>query len=201
MQQRHRCEVTFLQKAYRYRLPEGFVALKNNVGELLRNAREASFEYGEMPRREFAQLVGVSRETLSRIENGARWPSYRTLMEIMGLLRIEWSHIAIKGTSLKKPIRATPEVCCQLGEALRAGRESAELTLRQLAERTGISAAQLSRIENGLFVRGGHIEILPGEGKKRFDDCTIVRFTHPVLEYHAQLGGYDSDIGRRLDYD
>ena len=109
-----------MKKAYRYRLPEGFVALKNNVGELLRDARDASFEYGEMPRREFAQLVGVSRETLSRIENGARWPSYRTLMEIIGLLRIEWSHIAIKGASSKKPIRATPEVCCQLGEALTA---------------------------------------------------------------------------------
>lgn len=190
-----------MKKAYRYRLPEGFVALKNNVGELLRDAREASFEYGETPRREFAQLVGVSRETLSRIENGARLPSYRTLMEIMGLLRIDWSHIAIEGTSSKKPIRETPETCCQLGEALRAGRKSAELNLRQLAERTGMSAAQLSRIEHGLFKRGRHIEIVSGEGETKFDDCTIVRFTHPVLEHLAELGGYDSDIGRRLHYD
>lgn len=182
-------------------MPEGFVALKNNVGALLRDAREASFEYGETPRREFAQLVGVSRETLSRIENGTRWPSYRTLVEIMGVLSIEWSHIAIKGTSSRKPIRERPEVCCQLGEALRAGRKAAKLNLRQLAEHTGTSAAQLSRIENGLFVRGGHIEIVPGEGITKFDDCTIVRFTHPVLEYLAELGGYDSDIGRRLHYD
>tara|TARA_B100001057_G_scaffold214636_2_gene214974 strand:+ start:351 stop:923 length:573 start_codon:yes stop_codon:yes gene_type:complete len=190
-----------LKKTYRYRLPEGFVALKSTVGELLRDAREASFDYGEMPRREFAQLVGISRETLSRIENGARWPSYSTLVEIMGVLSIEWSQIAIKGTSSKTPIRETPEVCCQLGEALRAGRKSAKLNLRQLAEHTGTSAAQLSRIENGLFVRGGHIEIVPGEGNTTFDDCTIVRFTHPVLEYLAELGGYDSDIGRRLHSD
>ena len=182
-------------------MPEGSSGLRNNVGELLREAREASPDFGKMPRKQFAHRVGISRETLSRIENGKRWPSYSTLAEIIGLLRIEWDHFALAARTSTNSIPSYPDACAELGKALRRGRAAENLTLRDVAELTGLSGSQLSRIEHGLFTRGRFIEVLFYDGVKTFDSDTIVRFTHPKLRELAERGGYDSDIGRRTRYD
>lgn len=105
------------------------------------------------------------------------------------------------GESSLKGIPDYPDQCAQLGDALRDGRRTKKLKLRQLAEYTGVSFSQLSRIERGLFQRGRYIEVVFYDGVEEFDEDTIVRFTHPVLTYLAELGGYDSDIGRRVHHD
>ena len=190
-----------MKNSYRYRLPEGFSELRNNVGEILREAREASTDFGKMPKKQFAHRVGIARETLSRIENGERWPSYSTLAEMIGLLPIEWDDIAIATKTSCNAIPSYPDECAELGEALRRGRKKEDLTLREVADLTGLSVSQLSRTERGLFTRGRFVEVIFYDGVKTFDSDAIVRFTHPKLKELAERGGYDSEIGRRTRYD
>lgn len=187
-----------MKKTLRARLPKGFSALKDDVGKTLRAARDESAEYGAMTAEEFAKCVGISRQTLSSIENGKRWPSYSTLERIMLLLSIEYDAIAFKEPSDRAPIPDYPDVCAVLGCALREGRIKRKLNLRQLSVLTGISVSQLSRIERGQFSRGKYVELKFFDGVKEIDDDTIVRFTHPELDALAASGGYDRDLGTRV---
>ena len=179
------------------RLPEGFARLSDDIGKRLREIRLASDDYGKMTMQEFADEIGISRETLSRVESGVRFPTYSTLEAIMGALNIEWHHIAYRGTGQRKQIPEYPEVCADVGNALRAGRKSEGLTLRDAEALTGISSSQLSRIERGQFERGGHVEIRFFDGVREFDYDTKVGFTHPALEVLAEIGGYDFSLGKR----
>ena len=146
---------------------------------------------------EFADVLGVKRETLSRIDNDRKLPSYKTLSRYLDLLDMELDAVAHKGDSSRAPIPDFPEVCLQLGEALETGREKEGLTLRQLEEHTGISYSQLSRLTRGQFKGGRHVKVKYFDGNREFDDDTLAWFTHPMLDYLSEIGGFRRDLGRR----
>ena len=85
-------------KKSRMLLPEGFCALRENLGEIIRE-RRLKYEGGAgLSQQELADIAGIRRESLSRIENGRRWPSYDALYRIMEVFDLEWHHIAHAGT-------------------------------------------------------------------------------------------------------
>lgn len=180
------------------RLPEGFSALKDDVGKIIRKARETSEDHRHKSMEQFADHVGISRQTLSSIENGARWPSYAALEALMGALDIEWHEIADKGDGGRPPIPHYPDVCAELGGALRKGRQRKKLTLQQLSALTGMSDSQLSRIERGQFRGSKCVEVIFADGMKDYDNDAVVRFNDRVLDKLAECGDYDRDLGRRI---
>lgn len=194
MQQSHKSSKKNL---YRYRLPKGYSGLIDGIGSTLREARGRSPDYGAMSSAEFATALGVKRETLSRIDNGRTLPSYQILCRYLDLLDMDLDAVAKKGGRVGPSIPDYPEVCLQLGEALDAGRKAEDLTLRQLSEYTGISYSQLSRLARGHFQGGKHVEVKYFDGTREFDDDTLVWFTHPMLDYLSELGGFRRDLGRR----
>ncbi|MEL7790147.1 helix-turn-helix transcriptional regulator [Citromicrobium bathyomarinum] len=177
-------------KKVRMRLPEGFCALRENLGDIIRERRQA-YEYGTgLSQQELADIAGIRRESLSRIENGRRWPSYDALYRIMGVLSLEWHDIAHKGTS-ERPARLYASECRQnLGSALRAGRLKERLTLQELATRTGLSASQISRLERSQSIRGGLLEMIDPGKPVRSDEAPdpVFQFIHPELARLVKLG-------------
>lgn len=194
MQQSHK---PAKKNLYRYRLPEGYSGLIDGVGSTLREARGKFPDYKSMSSAEFANVLGVKRETLSRIDNDRTLPSYRILRRYLGLLDMDLDAVGQKGDGPGPSIRDYPEVCLQLGEALDAGRKMEDLTLRQLSEHTGISYSQLSRLTRGHFKGGKHVEVKYFDGNRNFDVHTLAWFTHPMLDYLSEVGGFRRDLGRR----
>lgn len=197
MQQGHKGQSGARKKSYRYRLPEGYSGLIDGVGDILRRARARSPDCSAMSPSHFAALLEVRRETLSRIDNGKKLPSYRTLQKYLDLLDMDFDDVAQKCEYPGPFIPDYPEVCIQLGEALDAGRKAKELTLRQLSEHTGISYSQLSRLTRGQFKGGKHVEVKYIDGHRKFDSDTMAWFTHPMLDYLSEIGGFRRDLGRR----
>ena len=171
------------------------MGLVDGVGSTLRKAREESLEYGAMSVTEFAEKLGIKRETLSRIDNDRKQPSYRTLDRYLALLEMDFDIVAQEGEGAGTP--EYPEVCIHLGEALNAGREAKKLTLRQLSEHTGISYSQLSRLTRGQFKGGKHVKVKYFDGNREFDQNTLAWFSHPMLDYLSEIGGFRRDLGRR----
>ena len=197
MQQRHRCRNSRLKDSIRYRLPVGFSGLRPDLGSYLRDLRLASAEYGNMTQREFAKVLEVSRETLNRIENGAQWPSYDTIVRYLALLYIEFEDVAYKSTRSEGFLPQYPDVCYELGKALDEGRILEGLTLRKLQEHSGISYSQLSRLTRGHFKGGRHVKVVAGNDTEKFSSDIRIWFTHPMLAYLSEVGGFMPDLGRR----
>lgn len=177
------------------RFPMGYAELRKDLGAYLRKCRIEQ-EIGEaLTQAEVAALAGISREGLSRIENSKQWPSYDTLYRLMGVFNLEWDQVAIKGEGVRPPRHYAPDPLQDLGAALRAGRLAEGLSLHELAQRVGVSCAQLSRIERAQCTRSGVLAIErsgPGE------DDLVVAFTHTELCRLAErgsraLGGYPDD--------
>ncbi|WP_369815862.1 helix-turn-helix domain-containing protein [Erythrobacter sp. QSSC1-22B] len=169
-------------------LPRGFSELRHDLGVIIRRHRLAHGSDGGLSQAEMAQLIGISRETLSRIESGCRWPSYDTLDKIIGLFEVEWDVVAIKGASDRPSRHHAPDCRQDLGLALRAGRLHERLSLRALAERTGISYSQLSRIERAESTRSRVVDTRVDSGSGKIDDDTTFQFTHPELARLAEKG-------------
>lgn len=200
MQQRHKRTGRTPRKRLRYRLPEGISALREDLGDYLRTARKNSCEYGSMGPRQFADVLGVRPETLSRIDNDSRWPSLGTLERYLDLLGMELSDVATKSGNSKPPLPYYPEVFYELGKALEAGRRTMKLTLRVLSDHTGISYSQLSRLTRGHFKGGRHVEVKHYDGVRDFGQQTLAWFTHPVLDYLAEIGGFKRETGKQVLY-
>lgn len=197
MQQDHKTRTDALRKPLNYRLPEGFSGLRNDVGHYLCEVRQQSEEYGAMSPKQFAAVLEIRRETLSRIDHDRQWPAFRTLFRYLDLLGLELDEVANKDGRPRAPIPDYPDVCWELGQALDAGRKQERLTLRDLSEHTGISYSQLSRLTRGQFKGGRNVEVSYVDGQREFDADTLVWFTHPVLDYLSELGGFLRDIGKR----
>jgi transcriptional regulator with XRE-family HTH domain len=171
----------------RMRLPEGFTQLRADLGETLRTCRKGE----NIALKNLAADVGITRESLSRIECGRRWPSYDTLYRIMEQLNLEWHQLAIAGqggrSSRRAPTNDREEYLEHLGAALRRGRKAEELSLRDLAADCGLSYSQLSRIERG---QSGYSEVL----KEHPDDLALdhdrrrSRFRNPKLAKLVEKG-------------
>ena len=172
------------------RLPEGFRAFKKGLGPKLKRMRRTSDDHGGKSQERFAKIIGIRRETLSRIENGRELPSPNTMAALMQELNFDWGDIAVKGRSSKPARIESPENLGILGQALRIGRKKEKITLEELSERTGISASQLSRMERGQCLRGGHFVIVWPDGERDPDDEVQCRYTHPELRRLAQIGGF-----------
>lgn len=175
-------------KESRMRLPRGYAKLHHNLGAFIRRCRlENDYDCGRS-QADVAKRVGISRESLSRIEKGHRWPSYDTLYEIMGLFNLEWDEIAVKGGSARPARHYATELRQDLGCALRAGRREEGMTLRVLSEKTGISSSQLSRIERAQNVQSRVLYMIDTGDAGQPNDRTIFRFNHSELTRLAEKG-------------
>jgi transcriptional regulator with XRE-family HTH domain len=168
------------------RLPTGYAELRKDLGTYLRKCRTEP-EMGEaLTQAEVAALASISREGLSRIENGRQWPSFATLYRLMGLFSLDWHQVAIEGKGIRPSHHYAPDPLQDLGAELRAGRLAEGLSLQDLGKRVGLSGAQLSRIERAQCTRSKVIAV------ERFgpeDDDLVFRFSHPELCRLAERGG------------
>jgi transcriptional regulator with XRE-family HTH domain len=128
----------------RYRqVPSGFVGLRADFGLILRSRRKA---YGKQTA--IAEAVGIAAASLSRIENGHVIPRLETLDTLLAVLDLDWSAVAIPGDR-HTALSLRHDRIFDEGRAIRDARRAARLTLRDLAHLSGLSIAQLSRVERG----------------------------------------------------
>jgi transcriptional regulator with XRE-family HTH domain len=137
----------------RSRVPAGYSGFRPDLGRFLKERRRA--QYGKQ--QTLADVIGIARPSLSAIESGHAWPRPDTLVALMRELDLCWDMILVEGETLRAPISTdhTPRAAQRqdLGGELREGRMSRGLTIRNLAELSGMSVAQLSRIERGQATR------------------------------------------------
>jgi transcriptional regulator with XRE-family HTH domain len=178
MQQRHFSSGMFMTS--RFRLPLGFAELRDDLGPVLRRLR---IDEG-LTQADLAQAVGISRESVSRIERSRAVPRPEVLEAMLAHLWSDWGAVAIPGAAGRPPMffdgTSQGDQRHELGCGLRAGRKRLKLSLRQVSELCGISAAQLSRIERGEGVRSSAYECFP-EDEHMDRRERRVRFAHPVL--------------------
>ncbi len=177
-------------KNLRMLLPEGFSELRQDVGKIIRERRMAH-EFGTgLSQQELAEIAGIARENLSRIENGRQWPSYDALCKIMGLFDLEWDHIAYKSEGARPARRYAPERRQNLGNALRIGRLHEGITLEELAGRTGLSCSQLSRVERSQSIHSRLLEVIDARAPLTADEepDPVFQFVHPELALLAEIG-------------
>ena len=101
-------------------------------------------------------MVGVTRETISRIETGAELPAPATADKLLAILGKEWGVIGVEGIAENhRPFHANErgKWLVAMGESLKRGREKEGLKLREVARACHLSMAQLSRIERGQITR------------------------------------------------
>jgi transcriptional regulator with XRE-family HTH domain len=178
-----------MQITSRSRLPEGFAAFRDDFGAIVRAKRTGE----RRTQQALADAIGITRETLSRIENGA-WPLPDTLEGLMRELEIDWPDFAIRGPSERPAKRfdgsSRGEDRYSMGRSLRRGREAEGLSLRNLAERCGCSAAQLSRLERGESTRSKLLEDDPDDAELPANHRRY-RFVHAELRRVETLGRDD----------
>ena len=177
------------------RFPPGYCALKPDVGWTIKRKRLAASDPTLRSKKEVAFRSGIDSETLTRIENGKRRPSKRTLESLMAVLEFDWNEIARKGRRSSKSSPDLPENQANLCKALRAGRLLKGKTLADVSEATGISVSHLSRIECGLIESGKFFEMDFPDGVETPDDDTRYRFTDPELSMLVKLAGFDDTYG------
>lgn len=170
---------------YRYRLPRGYSHLKPDIGRIIKQLREAM----PMKQEALAHDVGISRGTLSRIENGGALPSPATLESLIDAFNIDMRDLAVKGETSRRAsvFDDTPRGDKQaaMGKALRHFRKERELTLAALAKLSGVPASQLSRIERGQLLTSGLIDWHP-DTLHLCEDDRYMMFLNPVLRRLAR---------------
>lgn len=155
-------------------MPRGAARLRKDLGAFLRKRRRGEFgdqAYGTQSA--VAARVGVTRQTMSKIERGAAWPGPGTLDALLDVLDLGWEDVAhpepgfrrfhvgapLDGETLapeRGPTRhrvfmegPSGDLLLAFGGSLRAFRKARRLTLGDLATSAGISLALLSRLERG----------------------------------------------------
>lgn len=172
-------------------LPPETGPLRDDLGELLKLCRMGAFaelspeqkDDGEEAafgsQADVARRIGVSRQTISDIETGRKWPGPSTLDALMEMYGLAWEHVTHPIIGVKPPDindmpggcrlapkaapkrnrvpRGTPEndSLRKFGQKIKAGRRIAGETLAQTAAQAGISVALLSRLERGEISRPG----------------------------------------------
>ena len=168
----------------RMRLPEGFSHLRPDLGQILMDHRTgARGVVDPISQHKLACSVGISRVALSRIKNGHTWPQGSTLDRIMEQPELDWPQVAMVGDSRRPPLLSDGSLqgkrIYQLCQRLRAEREALGWSLAELSRRSGVSAAQLSRIERAQGGRSGVFTWHPDDLGKVPEDRRVV-FGNPV---------------------
>ena len=114
-----------------------------------------------------------------------------TVESLMRVLNFEESEILDQGFTSRssRPVDSSPRADerLDLGRELRAGRLSENLSLAQVAQRCGLSAAQLSRIERGQATRSRVFEDDP-EDAALPKEFRRLQFRLPELQRLYLLG-------------
>lgn len=140
--------------ACRLRFPSGYSGYRPDLGAVLKIERK---KLAHNKQQTMADMVGISRQSLSAIENGHAWPRPDTMEKLSHELNLNLAAFLMCGTTARKPRFSDDSPRAdqrhELGRALRNGRELEKLSLQAVAQRSGMSAAQLSRIERGEATR------------------------------------------------
>lgn len=162
-------------------VPPGFVGLNADYGPILRDRRKAG-RYGKQS--VVAADIGISPTALSRIENGHTVPRLETLDALLVRLALDWKAVAIPSGEASEDGRDAGsrrrDRLFEAGQDIHSARRYLGLTLRQLASRSGISLAHLSRIERGANAGGLIYQEDPADHDLDRDERRIV-IVHPVL--------------------
>ena len=180
----------------RMRLPEGFSHLRADLEQILKDHRtDVTGVVGPISQDALALSVGITRVALSRIENGHTWPQGSTLDRNMHELELGWPQVAIAGDSGRPPLLFDGSLqgtkTYRLCQRLRLERGALGWSLAELSRRSGVSAAQLSRIERAQGGRSGVLTWHPDDINVRPRDRRVV-FSNPVL---ADLAAGRFDYG------
>jgi len=114
-------------------------AVPDGLGaRIARERRDAGLSQAELGR-----LSGLTRETIYRVENG-RTPSSRAVFAVQKVLDLEYEPLVKQW-----PLPADPDFPC-VGARVRRRRRELGLSLEEVADAVGVSAATLSRFETEL---------------------------------------------------
>lgn len=181
----HQTFMTNERAPARMRLPSGFSHLRADLGQILKDHRTGvAGVVGPITQDALALSVGITRVALSRIENGHTRPQGHTLDRIMEELELDWPQVATMGES-GSPSRLFDGTLqgtriYQLCQRLRVERKALGWSLAELSRRSGVSAAQLSRIERAQGGRSGVFTWHPDDLDVPPGDRRVV-FGNPVL--------------------
>ena len=120
---------------------------KNIIGENIRAARKAK----GLSQRELAQKLGVTSQNISNWETGFSKPTIKSLKFLAQDLDTTIDRLTTEGGFENEEESNT------IGRNIRAARESAGLSQRQLAEKLDMGYQQLNKYELGLRIPGTKI--------------------------------------------
>ena len=152
------------------RLPAGYSSVSADFGTQVHIARKAR----KLKQAALAADVGICRETLLRIEKGQQGVRLRVLYALAEHLELELETVLDRGPpacpSLIFEEGRRGDMGVKIGANLHDRRIAQELSLRVLATRLGISAAQLSRLERGQSPNSRHLSEVTGDLKLDRED-------------------------------
>lgn len=160
-------------------LPQGYCALKPQLGSILRDARLTK----KLKQAALAADVGVSRETVSKIETGLRVPRPQLLDRLIAVLELDWEDLAIKGECNNSRIFIDGYRGDQLnmiGKKAQDIRLGKGFSLAEMAKYLGSSPATLSRLERGQLARSKLFQDDPSYAHTEFEG-------RPVILLHERL--------------
>lgn len=160
-------------------LPQGYCALKPQLGAILRGARRAR----RLKQAALAADIGISRETLSRLETGKRLPRPQPLDRLMAILELEWEDVATRGHVVDARIFISGYRGDQLiliGKKLQKVRLEKGITLVEMAKYLDSSPATLSRLERGQLARSRFFKDNAAYARTEFESRPVV-IVHDTL--------------------
>lgn len=162
-------------------LPPGFVGLKPDLGGTLRTRRK---EGGYGKQAVIAAAIGIAVESLSRIESNRAVPRPDTLDALLTVLELGWEKVAFRDHRAVVDEASTQsrrrDRMLDAGRELREARVQLGMTLRDLAARSGLSLAQLSRVESGQSGGRRVYDTHPDDVALPRDERRII-FSNPIL--------------------
>ncbi|MDV5825819.1 helix-turn-helix transcriptional regulator [Sphingobium naphthae] len=189
----HACYYFFMSneiRPYRFRLPAGLSHFDSRFAKALKALRADRKETQQV----VADAIGITRTAYARFENGKSWPRPDTFealqdyFEVFGEQLAEARQPGEWATARAEPnfdtVRA--DAIHDMGRYLRKCRQTKKYTLRQVAAWSGVSAAQLSRIERGECANSPIIGAVD-EDKNLHKDKQRLTFTNQVIReiYHG----------------
>ncbi|WP_278985678.1 helix-turn-helix transcriptional regulator [Sphingobium yanoikuyae] len=171
-------------RPYRFRLPAGLSHFDSRFAKALKALRADRKETQQV----VADAIGITRTAYARFENGKSWPRPDTFEALQDYFEVFGEQLAVarqpgeRATGRVKPNFDTVRAgaILDMGRYLRECRKVKKYTLRQVAAWSGISAAQLSRIERGECVNSRIISAVD-EDKNLHKDEQRLTFTNQVI--------------------